>query len=232
MLKAPKQTDFTRINAWVFDLDNTLYSPHSTLFPQIHARMDDYIMRYFAITPEEASERRTFYFHEYGTSLRGLMLEEHIDPDHFLDYCHDVDLGVVTPDEKLTAAIANLPGQKFIFTNADRRHAARILERLALQDHFEGIFDIEDGKYICKPQRAAYETFLKKHAVKADASCMFEDMEVNLLEAHQLGMTTVWLRHEAAWLRKLPRAARECPHCHHVVEDLAPFLASIMEPKT
>jgi putative hydrolase of the HAD superfamily len=222
--------DFSHITTWVFDLDNTLYSPHSNLFPQIHARMDQYIQQHFRITPEEASKRRSDYFHTYGTSLRGMMVEESITPDHFLDFCHDIDLSALEPDMELARLIEALPGRKVIFTNADNRHARRILEKRDLLRHFEAIFDIADGNYVCKPQKEPYETMLRKFDAKPAEACMFDDMEANLIEAAGLGMTTVWLRHEAEWLRRKPGLPHDYPHCHYVAEDdIIPFLKTIVD---
>ena len=39
-----KNTDFSHVNTWVFDLDNTLYPPSARLFDQIEQRMTDWVM--------------------------------------------------------------------------------------------------------------------------------------------------------------------------------------------
>lgn len=212
------------IKNWVIDLDNTLYSPHSNVFPQIHARMDEYIQRHFGGTREKAGEIRKNYFYKYGTSLRGLMVEEKIAPDAFLDFVHDVDLSSVQPRPDLKAALQKQPGRKVIFTNADRRHAARILEKLDLADVFESVFDIEDGAYICKPQHDAYQALLHRFGMQASESLLADDMEANLKPAHELGFKTLWVRHEAEWLRHKPGPAHAYPHCHYVADDLLHFL--------
>ena len=36
---------FSHVRHWVFDLDNTLYSPAVRLFDQIERRMTDFVMR-------------------------------------------------------------------------------------------------------------------------------------------------------------------------------------------
>lgn len=221
------QPAFSHINGWIFDLDNTLYSPHSTLFPQIHARMQSYIVEFFGHNDKEASDIRFQYFKRYGTTLRGLMTEHQIDPQHFLDYVHDIDLSELSPSPRLSTALECLPGKKVIFTNADRPHAERVLQQLGLAGYFESIFDIADGAYVCKPERAPYEQLLGRHGLDAHRSCMFEDMQVNLKPAADMGMRTVWLRHEAEWLRVKPEAPQHYPHCHYVADDLIPFLEAI-----
>jgi putative hydrolase of the HAD superfamily len=220
-------TPLRDITCWLFDLDNTLYSPHSNLFPQIHERMGSYLMDYFKIGREAAHDLRYQYFKKYGTTLRGMMAEHAIDPDDFMAYVHDVDLNDIEPCPKISALFEGLQGRKFIFTNADYRHADRILNHLHLRHHFEAIFDITDGEYVCKPDTAPYEKLLQRYNLKAQECCMIDDMQMNLKAAAELGMTTVWMRHEADWLRTKPLSSEHYPHCHHVINDLTLFLEQI-----
>ncbi|MBI3419310.1 MAG: pyrimidine 5'-nucleotidase, partial [Proteobacteria bacterium] len=55
-------SNLSQVSAWLFDLDNTLYSPHSGIFPQIHQRMSLFIMQRFGLTQGEAEKRREDYF--------------------------------------------------------------------------------------------------------------------------------------------------------------------------
>lgn len=209
---------------WLFDLDNTLYSPYSDIFPRIHERMQLYIMERFGASAEEADALRFIYFRKYGTTLAGLMAEHRIEPQDFLDYIHDVPLDSITPDPHINAALARLSGRKIIFTNADKKHALRILAHLGMTAYFDGVFDIGDSAYVCKPETGAYQALLDRYGLDAGKCWMVDDMERNLHAASQLGMTTVWLRHEAPWLRIKPGLAENYPHCHHVTEDLTGFL--------
>ena len=57
---------------------------------------------------------------------------------------------------------------------------------------------------------------------------MFEDMARNLMPAHALGMTTVWINNGASWSHQgpeFPLVARR--HIHHEIDDLAEFLHAI-----
>ena len=36
---------FSHVNTWVFDLDNTLYPPEAALFAQIEVKMADWVAR-------------------------------------------------------------------------------------------------------------------------------------------------------------------------------------------
>ncbi|HYN37790.1 MAG TPA: pyrimidine 5'-nucleotidase, partial [Rhodospirillales bacterium] len=65
--------------AWVFDLDNTLYPASINLFSQIDERMRGYIATFLGLDLDEAYRLQKQYFHEFGTSLRGLMNRHDID---------------------------------------------------------------------------------------------------------------------------------------------------------
>ena len=73
------------IETWIFDLDNTLYPASCRLFDQIHANMTRFIAERLDLSPESALALQKTYFREHGTTLRGLMTVDRIDPDDFLD---------------------------------------------------------------------------------------------------------------------------------------------------
>jgi putative hydrolase of the HAD superfamily len=77
----------------------------------------------------QAQALRSKYYHQYGTTLRGLMIEHQINPDEYLDYVHQINYDVVEPNENLRDTIKKLPGKKFIFTNANYGHVEKVLEK-------------------------------------------------------------------------------------------------------
>ena len=182
---------FKPLTAWVFDLDNTLYPRHVNLFAQVDRRIRAYVQRLLKVEPDEAQRIQKDYYRRYGTTLRGLMMEHGIQPDDFLEYVHDIDHSPVEPDPRLAAAIGQLPGRKFIFTNGSRPHAEKVAERLGVTDHFEDIFDIVRSELMPKPNRETYDRFLAATGVEPRAAAMFEDLARNLVAPRALGMTTV-----------------------------------------
>jgi putative hydrolase of the HAD superfamily len=227
----PKEAHgFGHVEAWVFDLDNTLYPADCNLFAQIDRRMGEFIAHELGLTLNEAQALRQTYYYEHGTTLAGLVRLHGISPDAFLDYVHDIDLSAVAASPKLAAAIDALPGRKFIFTNGSRKHAEAVAARLGVLDRFEDIFDIHALEYIHpKPSQEAYQRFAQVCAVSPREAAMFDDLPHNLKTAHELGMTTVLVHgltehpeHQAiaSWT-ELP------VHIHHRTDALAPFLAEI-----
>jgi putative hydrolase of the HAD superfamily len=231
MIKKPERASgFDHVEAWVFDLDNTLYPADCNLFAQIDRRMGEFIANSLGIPLEEARSLRETYYYEHGTTLAGLVRLHDVSPDAFLDYVHDIDLGAVLPSPNLAAALEALPGRKFIFTNGSRKHAEAVAERLGVSGQFDGICDIHALDYIYpKPTQEAYERFVRAHGVVPRQAAMFDDLPHNLETAHRLGMTTVLVdsltehpEHQAiAGWTELPA------HIHHRTAALAPFLAVI-----
>ncbi|MGB3457337.1 MAG: pyrimidine 5'-nucleotidase [Litorimonas sp.] len=191
--------DLSRIRTWIFDLDNTLYRADVSFFADIGEKMTGYISRYLALQPEAARLLQEEYFHDYGATLSGMMDIHGMDPAEFLDYVHDVDLSVLSPNPALRAAIEALPGRKLIFTNGSRGHIRNVATHLNLLDLFDGGFAIEDAHYTPKPKRPAYEEFNRVFDIDPATSIFFEDTLRNLEVPKQMGMATVLVGEEAHW---------------------------------
>lgn len=178
----------------LFDLDDTLYKTSAGLMQQISQRMNDYMITRLGIPETDVARVRLDYWEQYGTTLRGLYIERHIDPQAFLDYVHDIPIAeFLNADAQLDALLEKLPGRKFIFTNAPENHARRVLAALGIERHFERIFDINFIRYESKPAASAYERVLAALGARGDECLMIDDSARNLAPARALGMRTVWL---------------------------------------
>jgi putative hydrolase of the HAD superfamily len=222
-MPAPGGHPLVEIETWIFDLDNTLYPSSCRLFDQIHARMTHFIADRLDLTLEAALSVQKTYFRAHGTTLRGLMTVDGVDPEDFLNFVHQVDLSCVPRDAVLVAALAALPGRKIVHTNGSHRHAERLLDHLGIAASFCGIVDIAAAGYEPKPGLAGYHTLLQRHRVNPVTALMVEDMAKNLVPAATLGMTTAWVRNPVDWAVDGSKG----DHIHHVVDDLAGFLADI-----
>jgi putative hydrolase of the HAD superfamily len=220
--------DFRHVDAWIFDLDNTLYPASSDLFAQIDQKMTAFVQDLLGLDAAEARTLQKAYYRDHGTTLNGLMRNHGVDPDEFLGVVHDIDLDVLKVDDQLKAAIALLPGRRYIFTNGCRDHATRVLQRLALDGMFDAICDIRAIDYRPKPDPDSYRRMLEDHAVAPARAAMFEDVARNLVPAHELGLTTVLVKNDSPWSKQGPEhPVAEAKHIHYEVEDLARFLQTI-----
>ena len=220
--------DFRHVESWIFDLDNTLYPAASDLFAQIDARMAAYVARELKLDLAEAGRLQKAYYRDHGTTLNGLMKLHDVDPEPYLAEVHDIDLSVLAPDPALGAAIAALPGRKFVFTNGCRNYATRVLERLGLSGIAGEVFDIRTTRFCPKPDPAAYDAVVAKAAIEPKHAAMFEDLARNLVPAHALGMTTVWIDNGSVWSRQGPeQPVAEIRHIDYTTSDLTRFLKDI-----
>ena len=182
---------FASIDTWVFDLDNTLYPAGSDLWPKIDARITLWMMSRYGLDGLSARALQKFYYEHFGTTLRGVMETDNVDPAEFLAFVHEIDRSSIIAVPELASAIKALPGRKLILTNGSRYHAEETAAALGLAGLFEDVFDIVAGDLVPKPEPEAYARFLGRHTVDPTRAAMFEDIPRNLVVPKALGMTTV-----------------------------------------
>jgi putative hydrolase of the HAD superfamily len=208
--------DLRHIDTWLFDLDNTLYPVESGFMGLIEARMTDYVQKVTGLDREPAYKLQKAYLAQYGLTLGGLVAHHGVDPADFHAAFHDLSLEALAQDPELIAAIERLPGRRLIFTNADDVHARRVLAQLGLSRLFDEVFHIGSADYVPKPDPRTFERMNEAHAIDPGASAFFEDREINLAPAHDLGMTTVLVGPHAE--------ASTAPFVRYKAAKLAPFL--------
>jgi putative hydrolase of the HAD superfamily len=178
----------------IFDLDETLYPTTNGLMQTIGARMREFIVNKYNLSPEDARTLQNYYWNTYGTTLRGLYLERQLDPREYLEYVHDVPLAnYLAPDPKLRVVLERIPQEKVILTNSDAPHTRRVLEHLGVADQFTRIFDIVSNEYECKPARTVYSRVLNSLGARGDECALVEDLARNIPPARQLGIKTILL---------------------------------------
>lgn len=174
------------------DLDDTVYPSSSGLWSTIRDRITLYMDERMRIPLETIPSLRQRLLNMYGTTMRGLKIEYGIDEEDFLQFVHHVRLqDYIAPDPLLLASLNCIPQRKIIFTNADDKHAERVLKFLEIRDCFEAIIDIHAIAPHCKPQAEAYLLALQKSHAEAGNCAMIDDSLSNLAAAHQLGFYTI-----------------------------------------
>jgi putative hydrolase of the HAD superfamily len=212
------------IDNWIFDLDNTLYPEDTNLFARVSKRMTLFIQKEFNLKEELARDLQRKMFKQYGTTMRGLMTEYDMDPEIFLHFVHDIDVSDMQVDMKLKDLLGKLPGRRFIYTNGSVAHAKNITNQLGIKNLFEDVFDIVASNFLPKPASQPYDDMVIKFSVDPTRSVMIEDMAKNLRPAADLGMTTVWLRHNKDWSSE----DSEGDHIHYAIDDLKLWLKEII----
>lgn len=225
--------DFAHVDTWIFDLDNTLYPPDMALFPQIEARMTDYVMRTLSVERDAADRMRRDWWMRHGTTLAGLMAEHAVDPLAYLDDVHDIDLAPLLPAPDLAGAIAALPGRKLVHTNADSAYAAKVLHARGMglagdavpAPIFEAIYGIAETHFHPKPHPEGFRIVIQAARIDPTRAAFFEDDPRNLAVPHDLGMRTILVGPGRHGPDRMTGAVPA--HVDHHIHDLTGFLRQI-----
>jgi putative hydrolase of the HAD superfamily len=221
--------DFRHAESWIFDLDNTLYPLDPARLKIAEERICLFVQQHFGLAREPAWTLQKRYLDQYGSTLAGLVKHDGVDADAYHDFVNDIESFALARDAALEAALAKLPGRRLVFTNNCGRFARNVLERLGVSALFEAddIVDAKAMNFVPKPQAVAYRTLVDRGIDPARAA-LFDDSARNLLAAHALGMTTVWINNGFAHARHgALHDATSTAHIHHEATDLAPFLNTI-----
>jgi putative hydrolase of the HAD superfamily len=217
--------ELKKIKYWLFDLDNTLYSGDTKVFDQVDQKMSFFISKKLKVSVEEAKKIQKNYFHEYNTTLNGMIKNHKIDAEEFLEYVHDVDLNFLKKDLNLQNELTNLTGKKYIFTNGSKAHASNVTKRIGIQNLFDGVFDIVDSDFIPKPSIEPYEKIIQKYGIDPKYCIFIEDIARNLKPAYELGMKTVWIINDEPWAAKFSNEN----FINYRTDNLSDFLRRINE---
>ncbi|GLT79193.1 hypothetical protein SLA2020_506890 [Shorea laevis] len=129
----------------LFDLDDTLYPLSSGIARECGKNIKDYMVEKLGIDKDKIIELSNLLYKNYGTTMAGLRaIGYDFDYDEYHSFVHGrLPYENLRPDPVLRSLLLSLPFRKFIFTNADRNHAANALSKLGLKDCFEGIICFE-----------------------------------------------------------------------------------------
>ena len=215
--------NFQLIKYWLFDLDNTLYSAKTKVFDQVEKRMTQYVSNKLDVSMDKAKKIQKNYFHEYNTTLNGLIKNHKIDASEFLEFVHDIDINFLKKDLKLSEELKKLGGKKMIFTNGPKKHALNITRKIGIDQHFDDIFDIVDSNFVPKPNMEPYKKLIEKHKIDPNLCVFVEDIARNLKPAYEMGMTTVWIENDEPWAKKFA----DGNFINYKTDNLSEFLKKI-----
>jgi putative hydrolase of the HAD superfamily len=187
---------------WLFDLDNTLHNASHAIFPAIHHNMNDYLATVLGSNGEKASAAlvnatREHYWQRYGATLLGMIRHHNVAPEAFLEAAHRFDdlSAMIRFERGLARALARLPGQKILLTNAPYHYSRQVLQHIGLHRHFARHISIESmwvhRQLRPKPSRIMLRKLLARHKVSPHRCILVEDTRSALKAAKAIGMHTV-----------------------------------------
>lgn len=182
--------NYNSIKTIFVDLDNTIYGKEKGLLTEVSKRIDLFISSRFKDI-KSIEEYRKKLFDEYGTTLRGLMIEKGVNPEEYFRFVNNINIeDFLERDEELINVISGIEQEKIIFTNSPREYALNVLEVLGIEKFFSDIIDIRYLDFIPKPSEEAFKRLFKGR-IKPEESMIVDDYEHNLKPAKKFGMTTV-----------------------------------------
>ena len=197
---------------WLFDLDDTLHDATHASMGEIRDAMGAYMVRHLGLSEAEANTRRQLYWRRYGATLLGVVRHDGVKAAHFLHHTHVLP-GLeqrVRGHRADIAALARLPGRRYIVTNAPLDYALRVMGALGIRHLFDGVVSIEDmrmfGHLRPKPDARMLRMLAAKLHVHPTQCTLVEDTLVHQKAARRIGMGTVWMQR---WLAAHDGAARQ-----------------------
>ncbi|KAL4427910.1 hypothetical protein ABPG75_001999 [Micractinium tetrahymenae] len=197
-----------RISTCLFDLDDALYE-NTTMQHHVAENIRRYMVERLDFPPDEVAEACADYYLNYGTTLAGLVANGYkVDYDAWHAAVHGSlpYEEYLQPDPALRTLLLSIPLPKYVFTNADRTHAARCLQLLGVADCFERVIAFEDVMeaaeqaglthhgcpVMCKPNRQAFEIALKMAGSPEPAATLWvDDSARNITTGHRMGLYSV-----------------------------------------
>ena len=176
----------------LFDVDDTIYPKSAGVMGVVSKRIDGFMASRLGMDETLIGQLRQRYWQEYGTTMRGLLEEYHIDAEDYLSYVHDFTIDdLLTRNDRLDRVLAGLSWHKVIFTNAPAKHAQQVLEALDVAHHFERIFGVRETGFVGKPDPRAFRYVLTELGVQGDVCIALDDSIPNLKTAKSLSMVAV-----------------------------------------
>ncbi|XP_047311292.1 uncharacterized protein LOC124914735 [Impatiens glandulifera] len=207
----------------LLDVDDTLYAKSSGIAVECMKNIEEYMINKLGIV-DNVRELCAKLYKEYGTTMAGLRaIGYNFDYDEYHSFVHGrLPYELLKPDPVLRNLLHSISIRKVIFSNADKKHVARVISRLGIEDCFDdsicfeslnppaakGVAKTEDQikddshkpnpmlpstPVICKPFEDAYEQAFKIANINPQKTIFFDDSIRNLQTAKSLGLHTVWV---------------------------------------
>ncbi|KAF9336153.1 hypothetical protein BG006_009564 [Podila minutissima] len=192
-----------------FDIDNTLYPKDSGIPDLMKEKIEHYfrsagidhddgiVVHHFIYDPsfQQLSYR---YYIDYGLAIRGLVLHH---PDEKVDGALPLE-EILQENIPLRDMIKSMNiEKKWLYTNAGKQHAERVVKFLGLEGLFDGLTycDYNDKAFTCKPDADSFRKAMREAGVVHASNCYFvDDSAANCDKAMDIGWTAVHVADDPA----------------------------------
>ena len=193
----PRSPPPTPTRCLFLDCDDCLYQNEWKTEKRITASINQYLPK-LGVAPDRAFS----LYQQYGTTLKGLMAEGHLNAagaEAFLVNAHSIDYCDIQADPALADVLSKLRTPSWIFTAGTSEHAERCLAHLGLDGlrrYIEGIIDVRSCKFESKHSETSFAAALRaarEHdpSLKPEECCLCDDSVRNITRAKAMGWRTV-----------------------------------------
>lgn len=183
-----------------------MYSSKTGIGQAVKRNVQDFLVEKCGISEYEAPNVNRELFTTYGSSLAGLRaLGNDIDPDEYHSFVHGrLPYDLILPDSRLRNLLQSIKQSKIIFTNSDRVHAMKALDRLGIRDCFEKIICFEtmnpnlqkscrpdEFPVLLKPSIEAMKIAIDAAEIDPRRTLFFDDNVKNVAAGKAVGLRTV-----------------------------------------
>ncbi|CAA0812293.1 Haloacid dehalogenase-like hydrolase (HAD) superfamily protein [Striga hermonthica] len=190
----------------IFDLDDTLYSSKTGIGQAVKRNVQDFLVEKCGFSESEAPIVNAEFFRTYGSSLAGLRASGYnINPNDYHSFVHGIlPYDLIRPDSRLRSLLQSIKQRKIIFTNSDRIHAIKALDRIGIRDCFEKIICFEtmnpslststrpdEFPVVLKPSIEAMNIAIDAAEVDPRRTLFFDDNVKNVAAGKAVGLRTV-----------------------------------------
>ncbi|KAG4984313.1 hypothetical protein JHK87_029062 [Glycine soja] len=129
----------------IFDLDDTLYPSSTGIDKCVKKNIQLFLIQKCGFSESKALTQRVELFKTYGSTLAGLRAQGlDITAEDYHGFVHGrLPYDSIDTDHQLRNLLLSIKQRKIVFTNSDRIHAMRALDRLGIKDCFEQIICFE-----------------------------------------------------------------------------------------
>ncbi|MFT7434045.1 MAG: putative hydrolase of the HAD superfamily [Alphaproteobacteria bacterium] len=185
---------FAHIDTYIFDLDDTLYSPKNGFSQQMFQKQRTSLSRLLNLSEIETGDLcKTLALKYKALPFTGLHRDTELDMNAFIEEGFDLDFSQLQSCAETKLTLETLPGRKVVFTNSPACHAEKALKALDYVHVFDNIYNVQQFDFATKPMLEPYHIVLNNLNADPQKCVMIEDSYKNLITAKALGMTTVYV---------------------------------------
>lgn len=181
------------------DLDGCLITPKLTA--SVPNKIASYAVKYLKYDVGRAAVQCREEYRRNGTNLEGFLQHGHvIDPDHYHEYIHNSlpYTHHLKTMPRMRRVLQTIPADKYVFTNANKKHAETCLKLTGLTECFKDVICYETldalhhGPFTaCKPKSVAMALALQHAQADPLTSLLFDDQPRNVHMAMDNGVRAV-----------------------------------------